>query len=142
MKIIKLSGVYGKGLSVTVDDEDFKRLNRWKWHLKSSGYACRTITHNNKKKALLMHRDIMGAETGQELDHINRERLDNRKENLRFCTHAENMRNRGKSGQYGCTGSVLWRERNQKWLARISQFYVGYFVTEDAAWSAIREVKV
>jgi hypothetical protein len=86
-----------KGLSSIVDEGDFDFLNQWKWQAQSDGYAMRTEWDKNTKsnKCVLMHRLIMGTPQGMDTDHINRDRLDNRKSNLRICTRAENISNRG-----------------------------------------------
>ena len=89
MKKIKLT----KGKFVIVDDEDFERLNQFQWFYNM--YAKR-----NKKMAesiidWRMHWDIIGRpKKGFVVDHINGDRLDNRKENLRICTQSENQQNR------------------------------------------------
>ena len=95
MKQIKLRGIYGLGYSTLVDDDDFEELNKYKWHLDSNrnghiGYASRRIGNNT---SVPIHRVVMKAKKGQIIDHINRNPLDNRKENLRFCTTQENARN-------------------------------------------------
>ena len=64
-----------------------------------------------------MHRLIMGAKKGQMVDHINRDSLDNRKKNIRFCTYSVNMRNR-QWGKSGITG-VYWGVLEKKWRAQI-----------------------
>lgn len=91
-----------------VDDEDFERVNQIKWFASKSHnkfYASHHISSiNGKRKAILMHRFILGID--QEIDHINNDSLDNRKENMRICTHSENLRNKkiyknNKSGYKG-----------------------------------------
>ena len=83
------------GLHTLVDDEDYNFLDQWKWHglpTKSGAYVVRY----ENKKAILMHRAVLGLRDGQECDHINRNTLDNRKQNLRACSHSQNMQNRAK----------------------------------------------
>jgi hypothetical protein len=78
-----------------VDESDFEWLNRDKWHL-DEGYAVRTCYAGRKCK-VYMHRAIMGAfKPGIQVDHINQNKLDNRRCNLRFCTNAQNKRNQFK----------------------------------------------
>jgi hypothetical protein len=76
-----------QGVQIKVDAEDFARLNDGPWHL-ASGYACR-----KNGKAVYMHRRIMGAQKGQYIDHINGDKLDNRRSNLRFCNQSQNLAN-------------------------------------------------
>lgn len=98
-----------------VDDEDFKWLNESKWYFNNTGYAVR----GNPIK-LLMHRVIINAPKGIEVDYINLNRLDNRKVNLRLCTRADNCHNREK---YKCNTSgykgVYWDNKAKKWSAKI-----------------------
>lgn len=85
MPLIQLSN----GGEAIVDDEDFARLSRWKWHRSQNGYAMRTTW----KGKLPMHRAIIDCPLGLEVDHINRDKLDNRRNNLRAVTHSTNQRN-------------------------------------------------
>jgi len=86
MGTIKLkNGIY----TIIDNDIDDIILNK-NWVLSSHGYVCRF----EKGKCFLLHREIMNAKFGEIIDHINGNILDNRKVNLRFCTHAENMFNK------------------------------------------------
>lgn len=87
-----------KGKVAIVDDEDYVRLAKYKWHLFSRGYAARGIWENGKVKAIYMHREILNVESGFVTDHINGDKLDNRRQNLRICSQLENTRNRKKRG--------------------------------------------
>ena len=92
MKEINLT----KGQVAIVDDEDFDYLNKWKWFAQKSGntfYAARTIRKDGKKIQIYMHRIILNPTNGLEIDHINRNGLDNTRCNLRAVTHRENMWN-------------------------------------------------
>lgn len=93
MKKIKLT----RGKFATVDDDDFKFINQYKWHAHKHGntfYAIRGEWVNGKVKSIRMHREIMKAKPGEIIDHKDCNGLNNQKSNLRFCTHSENMRNR------------------------------------------------
>jgi hypothetical protein len=90
-----------RGRFATVDDGDYEELSRKKWYfLKSNrsgscdGYAARGIRVNGKKCLELMHRALMGASIGQEVDHRDRDGLNNTRENLRMATRSENQSNR------------------------------------------------
>lgn len=91
MKKIPLS----QGKFALVDDEDFEFLNQFKWHLNNSGYAKTNSSINKKPIHFLMHRLVFWALNGEILDHKNRDKLDNRKENLRVVSHKQNQINRG-----------------------------------------------
>ncbi len=116
MRYIQLT----KGAVAIVDDKDFDKVSEYKWYCSSMGYASRTEHKNGTKKEILLHRFLMGAKKGQEIDHINRNSLDNTRSNLRFCTRSENNHNRGinKNNKSGYTG-VYWHKGAGKWLAQI-----------------------
>lgn len=111
MKSIMLSN---GGLAL-VDDQDFELLNRWRWHRSQNGYAMRS----SYRGKVVMHRLIMSpAPSGLEVDHINRDKLDNRRSNLRWVTHSVNQRNNpaqanNTSGYRG----VCWDRTRGKWRA-------------------------
>ena len=74
-----------------VDDDDYERLNKHWWHVNSGGYAVR----NTKQGVVHMHREVCGTPPpGSVVDHIDGDRLDNRKENLRIATYQENAVNK------------------------------------------------
>lgn len=82
-----------KGKVAIVDDGDFERVNRLKWHLHAGGYAgCKDWSGGNRTY-VYMHRLILNAPRGTEVDHINGNKLDNRRSNLRMATRKENSRN-------------------------------------------------
>jgi hypothetical protein len=83
---------------VLVDTEDLERLLGGRsWALGSHGYAMRTFKSEGDRAkygtAQIMHRFIMDCPKGMVVDHINHNKLDNRKSNLRIVTHAENSQN-------------------------------------------------
>lgn len=112
MKKISLT----QGKFALVDDEDFPILDKVSWYFNSHGYADR----KPRKKSLSMHRFLMGDPKGMKIDHINGDGLDNRKANLRICTHQQNLYNsklskKNKSGYKG----VSWDKVNKKWRATV-----------------------
>lgn len=92
------------GYTAIVDDEDVDRLAHFRWRpqKKSCGkvYAISRIVVNGKQSTIRMHRLIMNAPSGVEVDHRNHNGLDNRKENLRLATDLQNARNKRKSHSY------------------------------------------
>lgn len=76
-----------------VDEADYEVLSDHRWRLEHVGYAGR----GSHRHHVFMHRAILGLETGSGLvtDHINRDRLDNRRSNLRAITQGENAQNMG-----------------------------------------------
>jgi HNH endonuclease len=114
-----------QGVFTVIDDEDFEYLNQWKWRINNYGYAVRNqnIKSPSGKKTsriIRMHRVILNPDSNLQVDHINNDKLDNRKINLRQCTNQENGRNRPKpiTNTSGFKG-IEWLERNKKWRARI-----------------------
>lgn len=102
-----------------VDDEDYEYLNKFTWSCsknKNTYYAVR----EKLKKRIWIHRTIMSCPDGKFIDHINRNGLDNRKENLRVCTQSQNSHNSRirKDNKSGIKG-VYWHKINKKWIARI-----------------------
>lgn len=75
-----------------VDDDSYILLNTFFWFM-DNGYTSRAVTIDGVTRNILMHRQIMLAECGQLVDHFNRNRLDNRKGNLRIVTHQQNVKN-------------------------------------------------
>ena len=133
MKTIPLT----QGKVAIVDDDMFEYLNQWKWHLSGTKYAVRTV--NNKK--IYMHRLVAKVPEGMCTDHINRNKLDNQKSNLRVCTITENNRNRDKqhNNLSGLKG-VSWINRPKPWSSRICVnkkiIYLGWFDTKEEAYEA------
>lgn len=116
MKEINLRGELGKNKYAIVDDEDFININNYKWHLHPRGYA-----QTSKKSPIrLMHRMIMNVPEDMVIDHINHDKLDNRKSNLRICTIFENKVNRLSSRKSGLKGIyMVTRYHKTKWYAQI-----------------------
>lgn len=137
MKVIQLT----KGFAAIVDDADFMELAQYRWCYsgKSNGYAVRRKKFpDGTAKLVYMHREIMGSPEGKEVDHRNRVRLDNRRENLRVSTHAQNCQNMGKfpSNKSGFKG-VHFAKKNKNWVAQIScngkMTHLGSFKTPEEA---------
>lgn len=138
MKELKLSNSESFCL---LDDEDYERFKKHVWRLLGAGYVSRgTALKNGKQKTLYIHRLILNAKDNERIDHINRNKLDNRKENLRFCSHVQNHQNISKfKGNWTSRyKGVHWDKRRKSWRARIKvngkEIYLGRFINEiDAA---------
>lgn len=114
-----------QGKVALVDDEDFERINRHKWfaHKKTTGkfYAVRNIGQIPHRRLTSMHREVMNAPQGLEVDHVHSDdTLDNRKANLRLATHSQNKCNvkRRADNKSGYKG-VSWSKQKNKWQAHI-----------------------
>lgn len=117
-----------KGKFAIVDREDLARVSSHSWQFHSMGYA-------TSGGSILLHRLIMGAKKGQMVDHINRDKLDNRKANLRFCSHRQNSQNRKAKG-------YCIEKRTGKFYSQIKvddrRIHLGTFETKEQAISAYR----
>lgn len=94
MKKISLT----RGESAVVDDIDYERLNKIKWALGTYRgnikYAVKMKRVDGRMTCILMHRMILGATAGTQIDHIDHNGLNNQRSNLRFCTTSQNQANR------------------------------------------------
>lgn len=130
-----------KGEFALVDEEDYDFLMGWNW-IYSDGYAAtHAIKPCGKKRMLTMHRLLMNPREGMVVDHINHVKSDNRKGNLRICTHQQNLM--GQKPQKGSSSKykgVHWHKINKKWKAQITlegkSKYIGSFPTEIEAAQA------
>jgi len=124
-----------------VDDEDYERLSKYTWRLHSKGYATRSSSTNGKETRLMMHREIL--ETGEfQVDHVDRNKLNNQKDNLRIATNSINQFNKGKQkNNTSGTPGVFWDRSKNIWRARIQldgkRIELGRFKTVDEAASAV-----
>ena len=131
-----------RGKVALVSPEDYDRLARHEWYCGNRGYAMRSKNMpDDSRKTVSMHREILGARLDQEVDHINRNRLDNRRENLRFIGRSANLHNRGAYGSSGVAG-VSWDKRKGKWRAEIGRngkrAWLGYHDTKADAERAFQ----
>jgi hypothetical protein len=145
LKELCLNGKYGKGLYALIDDDDYERVSVYKWWVmrpKHTMYVYTQIDDNGRKKTIMLHRFIMNvSDPNVEVDHINGNGLDNRKENLRLCFNGENNRNsrphRNSSSKYK---GVCWHKKNKKWQADIyvngKHIYLGQYDSEIEAAKA------
>jgi hypothetical protein len=130
-----------KGFKSVVDAEVFEDVSKHKWTYTHQGYAVRSFTDDGKRRIIYLHRYLMNAKTGEYVDHINGDRLDNRKSNLRICTNAQNAWNQPKKrqGSSKYKGVSFWK-RDNNWTAQITHNYkpykIGYFDTEEDAAAA------
>jgi len=111
-----------------VDDEDFAYLNQFKWHVtlnKGKYYARRFFWRDGKPSKIYMHREILNTPKGMKTDHKNDNGLDNQRQNLRVCTHAENIRNQRihNMAKTSVFKGVHWLKRDRRWQSRIMVNY-------------------
>ena len=128
MKEIVLSGKRANGKSVKVDDDDYKKYNHLSWHLSDTGYAVRRY----KGETYRLHRLIMNCPEDMVIDHLNGDRLDCRKSNLRICTQAENAQNMHNIKGY------TYDKAKRKWMVRYRGKFYGRYNTKEEAQRAYK----
>lgn len=135
----ELSGTFGIGYTEKNEEfyfdlEDYDKIKQYCWHLDKDGYV--VANHNNT--TVKMHRVVMNCKSNAVVDHKRHQNNDNRKSELRVCTHSENSFNKKtpNNNKSGCTG--VWRDsQRRKWEAYIKvgrkKIHLGRFNTfEDA----------
>ena len=135
---IKMINKKGEINYAIIDLEDIERISIHCWHVSGTGYA----EAGFNKQTVLMHRYILDYNEKFDVDHINRNKLDNRKSNLRIVTRQENAVNKE-------PGGVCYKKDKKKYLAYVDRygkrFSAGYHGTyEDAriAWEAkLKEIE-
>lgn len=126
--------------TAVIDFDDFEKVRGMKFYAQSCQnlwYAAKNKHVNGKRKLLYLHRIIMGAKPGQLIDHINGDGLDNRRENLRVVTHAQNVKNWRKHAPASSRYKGV-RFHANSWEVQINvnrkRIYIGRFQNEiDAA---------
>lgn len=149
-KGVAMRAIVASGRKVLVSDCDYDSIARFTWyaHIRSNGkpYVFRVFKDENGKcRTVYMHREITRPENRKiQVDHINQDPLDNRRENLRLATASQNQANRGaqsnnKSGYKG----VYYRKGHGVWVAQINiknrHITIGNFATKEAAAAAYAE---
>ena len=145
MKQIPLS----QGKFALVDDEDYERVNQYKWCINSNGYAVTSYRDSNgKRKAMKMHRFILNLNKGDSLvDHRDTIRINNQKYNLRVASFVENLRNQkiNKNNKSGFKG-VRLHKPSSLYIAQIGingkQKHIGYFKCSVEAAKAYNEAAI
>jgi hypothetical protein len=125
-----------------VDVEDAEVVAPYRWRVNATGYVVTTRRVSRDglgPNSIYLHRLIMGEPRGLEVDHISRDRLDNRRRNLRPATRGQNASNTpaNRTSVSGYRG-VVWHGRGaKKWTARVQAegrvYYLGYFNTAEEA---------
>lgn len=136
-----------RGKVALVDDRDFEAMSHYKWHARKGVRTWYAEGHGHREDGapthLSMHRLIMGAPEGMQVDHIDGNGLNNTRENLRLCTRAENQFNRACSGGKSKYKGVSLHRNGKKWRAQIwfadKRVDLGLFIDEEDAARAYDE---
>ena len=130
------------GTRALVDASDLEDLSRYTWLAMRRGNETRAYRAGNRRagepRTVFMHRHILRAPDGLQVDHINHDPLDNRRCNLRLCTQAQNSANRRKLKTWSSRfKGVYWRSGQDKWVALIrahnKRIFLGHHDSEEAA---------
>lgn len=132
-------------LVTLVDSDHYEKLNSWNWcateNDRGKYYAHRRVRDETGKNwNIYMQRFLLDAGPGMYVDHINGNTLDNRMQNLRFCTPSQNGANRRKSSGTSKYKGVFWNSQRSVWQAALKtggrRYYLGSFLVEEDAASA------
>lgn len=142
MRSVKLT----KNFEALVDDDIFDSISVFKWCISSNGYAVRGVGDRKNNHIVFMHHIILPKKIGFDVDHINRNKLDNRLINLRYVTRGQNMLNTGlrSTNTNGLKGTYFIRsgKRKKRWVSKIKINYkekiLGYFHTQEEAHQAYK----
>lgn len=123
---MKIPLTFGK--FAMVDKCDFDKLSQYKWYLSKVGYAARGETIDGKRKTIYMHRQILQTPEDKEVDHINKNKLNNCRDNIRECSRRQNNANRKLKSK---TGFIGVEKKGNKYRAYIKgvakRISIGYF---------------
>ena len=133
---VALNGKKGEGLFALIDLKDLTLIAKYKWYISTGGYA-RTTIHikgstagDSRCVSYYIHRLILGEppHEGVHADHVNRDRLDNRRENLRWVTHQQNCHNSNPISGFKGT-----KKDGTRWTARLRNLHLGSYGTDKEA---------
>lgn len=149
-----LDGKFGTGYTLNgdvfyFDLEDYDKIKDYCWRKADNGYIITTDYNKLKTTIIQLHRLVLNfPDSKYDIDHIKgrQSRFDNRKSNLRICTHSQNMMNANirTDNVSGATG-VSWYKKSKKWEAYIQvqnkKIYLGLFDSFDDAVTARKQAE-
>ena len=116
---------------VLIDKEDIERCKKYKWHIKKSRNTDYAITTINESEKLFLHRYLLEYTGKQDIDHINHDGLDNRKDNLRIISHSYNLINQHNED------NGIFKVKSGRYRVTINKdgksYYIGTYDTFDKA---------
>ena len=121
-----------------IDKDDYAKTRQYKWNMNDQGYAV------NRKHRLRLHNLVLNKTNHKlDTDHINGDRLDNRKKNLRICTHSQNLMNQRvpSDNTSGYTG-IIWDKERSMWMVRIKKIHLGRFKELSKAIKARKQAEL
>jgi hypothetical protein len=132
------------GTEALIDAEDAELVGQYNWCFDGHYVKTNLPRVNGKRRALQLHRLVMGEPEGKMIDHRDGDPRDNRKDLLRLATSAQNLANRGaQSNNTSGHKGVSWHRARKKWLAQIKHegknIHLGYFTGLEEAAQAYKE---
>lgn len=122
-ELVRVIPLKRDGSFAVVSSVDFVRLSGFVWYVVPGAggllYAARSVASSN----VFMHREVLDITDERRVDHWNGDGLDNRRTNLRPCTHAQNCANRKPRIGTSAYKGVGWHKRQQQWVSRIRVNY-------------------
>lgn len=145
---IKLVGWYNhnhmqlqlKGRTVFLDDDKLGVYKSRVWHISDTGYVVWRGIEDGKKRTIRLHRLIAEAKDGEIVDHINRNKLDNRRSNLRICSQRENSLN---SDRVENAKGYYFSKSKNRWIIDMKTYGIKsvYVESEQVAKDYVRAVR-
>jgi hypothetical protein len=133
-----------EGVQFIVSIDDKELVEKYNWSVSSKGYIRRHgLKTNGKWGKVYLHREIMGTPIDSQVDHINGDKLDNRRKNLRLCTNMQNHYNmpKRKDNTSGVTG-VWFRKKTGNWVAEIKENKTKHYLGEYKALKDAVNVRI
>ena len=138
-----------KGRQTIIDESDWQLVKHLTLYVGTNGYVYFSVWRNGRPETL--HSLLMGKHSGKHVDHINGDKLDNRRENLRVVTPQQNQINRKKANRNNTSGvrGVCYQPKlcaSNPWHAQIMAnrrgIHLGLFATKEEAVAARRQAEV
>lgn len=129
------------------DLDDLPVIESRDWYVDKDGYLTSSYYYLGQLRVVRFHRVVVHAKPGQWVDHKDKNRANNRKQNLRCCSYSQNNRNRGQysTNTSGVTG-VTFDKRRECWVATImydhKRIFIGRFQNKGDAVLARLEVEI
>lgn len=121
--------ISANGRQILVDDTDYETIAQFRWYTNPHKGLCYAFNSNGDS----VHGLIMqpNTKTGEMVDHIDGNGLNNKRDNLRICTCHQNILNsKSKENATSKFKGVKYNNRLKKWIARISYNYQSYLIGE------------
>lgn len=101
---LNLNGKHGKGKFCLINSDDYTKTAKNEWLLSTGGYVIRYEFQNKKVSTIYLHRELLNAKKGEIIDHIDGNKLNNTRDNLRICTQSQNLVNRPRLNKNNLSG--------------------------------------